>query len=454
MSQRGQRDALWSSLLRHAVLPAGDRVFSQRMMRRLRFLEEAQWWPREHVLELRDQRLRALVEVAYREVPFYRDLMRGRSLRPQHIAGAADLSKLPVVTKAMLRAAYPERVTRPTGRRTYEASTSGSTGTNFRVREDHETFGWYLASFMLALEWAGWRMGEPQVQTGMNPERSLSRRLKDAALRCHYVSARDLRDGHLDSVLDLIQRKGIRHLWGYPGSLYYLACRAEARGWDTPLRTAITWGDMLHPQYRSTIERVFGARVNDTYGCGEGIQIAAQCDVADGYHVHSLDVVVEYLDEAGEPVPVGESGDVVVTRLHPGPMPLIRYQVGDAAVGGGDRSCPCGRSFEMMERIEGRNADVVETPSGNRLIVHFFTGILEYFPQIDTFQVVQNRPGAVVVRIVPAAGYDDEVGRAVATRLREAGADLEIAIELVPEIPPTPGGKRRFVISELDGEAR
>ena len=454
MSRRGQRDALWSSLLRHAVLPAGDRVFGQRMMRRLRFLEEAQWWPRERVLEWRDERLRALVEVAYREVPFYRDLMRDRSVRPEDIAGAADLSKLPLVTKAMLLAAYPERATRPTGRRTYEASTSGSTGTNFRVREDRETFGWYLASFMLALEWAGWRMGEPQVQTGMNPERSLSRRLKDAALRCHYVSARDLRDEHLDSVLDLIQTRGIRHLWGYPGSLYYLARRAETRGWDTPLRTAITWGDMLHPQYRQTIERVFGARVNDTYGCGEGIQIAAQCDVADGYHIHSLDVVVEYLDEAGQPVAFGEAGDVVVTRLHPGPMPLIRYQVGDAAVGGGDRSCPCGRSFEMMERIEARNADVVETPSGNRLIVHFFTGILEYFPQIDTFQVVQNRPGAVVVRIVPAAGYDDEVGRAVATRLREAGADLEIAIELVSEIPPTPGGKRRFVISDLDGEAR
>ena len=62
---------------------------------------------------------------------------------------------------------------------------------------------------------------------------------------------------------------------------------------------------MLHPHYRREIERVFRTRVFDTYGCGEGFQIAAQCGTANTYHVHSLDVIVEYVDDEGRPVAAG-----------------------------------------------------------------------------------------------------------------------------------------------------
>lgn len=443
----------WTWVLRMLVLPLGDYVFGQRLMRRLSFLEQAQWWDPERIAANRRKALSALIELAYREVPFYRDLLDRAGVDPRAVSALEELRQIPVVTKGMLRARYPAGTTRPTGQRTFEVCSSGSTGENFFVREDMETAGWYRASFLLALEWSGWRIGVPHLQTGMTLERSPDRRWKDRLLRCHYVSAYDLRDVHLDRCLELIEKHRLEHVWGYPGSLYYLARRAAERGWNRPLRSAVTWGDMLHPHYRRAIETAFRAPVFDTYGCGEGFQIAAQCGTGSTYHVHSLDVIVEYLDEQGRPVPPGQPGDIVVTRLHPGPMPLIRYAVGDIGVAVAGRRCSCGRGFEVMEGIEGRSGDVVVTPSGNRLIVHYFTGVLEHFSDVENFQVLQEERDRLVVRIVPGAGFSSETARRVRDRLRTQGlTDMAIDVEVISEIPVPKSNKHRFVLSRVPTE--
>lgn len=103
-----------------------------------------------------------------------------------------------------------------------------------------------------------------------------------------------------------------------------------------------------------------------------------------------------------------------------------------------------------MAAIRGRESDVIITPSGNRLIVHYFTGIIEYFTQVEAFQVVQTDSDTIILRIVPSDGYTPEIGRQIVSLLQARGAaDLRIEIELVSEIPLTAGGKRRFVIRDI-----
>jgi phenylacetate-CoA ligase len=217
------------------------------------------------------------------------------------------------------------------------------------------------------------------------------------------------------------------------------------------LRSVVTWGDKLYEHYRSTIEDVFRSPVHDTYGCGEGIQVAAQCGFGSHYHIHSTEVILECVDGQGAGVAPEEAGNLVLTRLHPGPTPLIRYSVGDVGVRGNRQECACGRQWEILESIEGRISDVVVTPKGNRLIVHFFTGILEHFTGIDCYQVVQKDRRNLEVRIVPAAGADPgDLGRSVKAALEQRGLrDMEISVQAVEEIPVPSSGKRRFVISEV-----
>lgn len=440
---------LWSQVLGNWILPAGDYLFGQQMIKRLRYLEEAQWWDRERILKERDRELRSLIEIAYREVPFYRDLMDESGVKPTDINSFKDLEKLPVTNKDLIRANFPDRMVRSTGQKTYESHTSGSTGKNFCVIEDHQTAGRFRAAFLLALEWAGWKMGEPHLQTGITATRNLERKVKDAIMRCYYVSAYDLTNENLDRSLNWIDQHNLKHVWGFPGSLYVLALRAIEKGFSYQLRSVVTWGDTLYPHYRQTIEKVFGTRILDTYGCSEGIQISAQCGTGTAYHIHSLDTIVEFLDDNYQPVEPGNSGNLIITRLDPGPMPLIRYRIGDIGVSGDSRVCECGRGFEMMESVQGRDTDIVITPDGNRLIVQFFVGVLEHFSEIDCFQVVQEKVESMLIRIVPSGEFTKELENKIVSMLQEKGARLRIDIELVKDIPVAKSGKRRFIISDV-----
>jgi phenylacetate-CoA ligase len=441
---------LRSWILKSVVMPAADRVYGHPMMRRLKFLEEAQWWPAERVAAERNRLLRETVEIAYRDVAFYRESMNRRRLKPEDIREPSDLSKLPVVTKPMLRDGYPQRTTRNTGLPTTEERTSGSTGTNFTVLEDRETAAWYRATFLLSLEWSGWRFGAAHAQTGITATRNRARRLKDAVLRCYYMPAYDLRDSTLEAHLDVLDHQRIDYLWGYPGTLYFLAKHAMQRGWNRPLRSIVTWGDMLYPHYRELIEKAFSARIYDTYGCGEGMQISAQCGQGANYHVYDLDVIPEYVDDAGNPVSLNQPGRLLLTRLHPGAMPFIRYQIGDTAVAGDQSPCPCGRAWGRMERILGRDTDVVLAPSGNRLVVHYFTGILEHFHEVSQFQVVQEDRDRVNLLVVPTPTFSSDTPRRLETALRARGAeDLQFRVECVNDIPLPKSGKHRFIVNRL-----
>jgi phenylacetate-CoA ligase len=434
--------------LRHVLQRAGDAAMGHPMVERLAFLERAQWWSEEQIEDYRRAQLRGLMAAAV-EVPFYREHFERSRVLPGEIQTPADLRRLPAVTKEQLRANYPDRTVRPTGQRTYETSTSGSTGLNFRLREDRATAGWYRAAFLLALEWAGWRMGDSHLQTGISPDRGTEQRIKDLLFRCAYFSAYDLSDEALDRALETLDRKRISHLWGYPGSLDCLARRAQARGFNRPLTSLVTWGDSLQSGQRARIESAFQGRVFDTYGCGEGIQVAAQCGTGAGYHLYSLDVIVDYVDDDGVPVPPGTPGNLLLTRLHPGPMPFIRYRVGDVATSAAGRACSCGRAWEMLDSIQGRTADAVLTPGGNRLIVHFFTGVLEHFTEIDQFQIVQDRVDAITLRVVPTPAWSNQSEPRIVAALHRRGAGLDVHIEKVNAIPLTSGGKRRFVVSNL-----
>lgn len=439
---------LYSWMLRRLLLPVGDAVFQQSLIRRLRFLEDAQWWSREALCGARDAKLAELAHTAYHEVPFYRNLFDCYRVKWESIRRPADLRRLPIVTKAMIRPAYPHQITRPTPYRTHEESSSGSTGAPFYILEDSETSSFRRAAFILSLSWAGWSLGQPHLQTGVILNRDSERKLKDFFMRCHYVSAIELDDTSLDETLDLMDRKKVRHLWGYPCGVYYLAVRAQARGWNAPIDSVVTWGDNLYPRYRRAIESVFKAHVFDTYGCSEGMQIAAQCGKGPGYHVHMLDTIVELVDDNGEPVPPGVPGNVVLTRLHPGAMPLIRYAVGDVAVSAGDRRCPCGRGFEMLESIEGRDTDYIVTASGKRYVVHFFALVMEHYPQIQQYQVVQTGRDSLVIRVTAHEPTGDLGPALIADFRRQGLTGMNIEVVQVDHIPATPSGKRRFVLNE------
>ena len=240
------------------------------------------------------------------------------------------------------------------------------------------------------------------------------------ALRTTYVEAFGVTDDAARSVLDSRAARHSRHFGGYASSLYVFARAAAREGRrDVTFESVISWGDKMFPEYRELIEATFSTRVFDTYGSTEGLVIAGQRDL-DQYYVLSPHVVVELLDAHDRPVPVGELGRVVVTRLDARAMPLVRYSLGDLAVWG-ERPDDAELGFPVLERIVGRDTDIVETPSGRHLIVHTFTGIFEFFDEIEQFRIVQRVATGIDVEYIPRPGFGPSHRRA--DRTTAAGGD-------------------------------
>lgn len=436
------------ALFEHVLLPLGDLFLGQDLRRRLGVIRDAQWQSPAQLQARQVKALRSLLKTAYNETGFYQRLFSEAGVHPEDVREVADLRRLPVVTKAMIRAAEPGAMSRDTGQRTHNCNTSGSTGENLSILKDARTLGVSRASFMLAAAWAGWEPGERHLQMGMNLTRSVDRRLKDFFLRCRYMSAFELQEERLDAALHEIRGRAIRHVWGYPGALEALFRRARETGERLEMRSVISWGDTLALSSRREIEEASSCRVTDTYGCGEIGQVSAQCGSGDGYHVHMLDVVVEVLRADGTTCGPGEAGSLVLTRLHPGPMPLVRYAVGDIGAFSEMQECGCGRGFSLLEGIRGRESDVIVTPLGNRLIVHFFTGIIENYCEVEAFQVVQTKEDELTVKLALSGSRDATfVPRLKDELISRGAAGMKVNIERVERISLAETGKRRFVIA-------
>ncbi len=162
--------------------------------------------------------------------------------------------------------------------------------------------------------------------------------------------------------------------------------------------------------------------------------------------------MVEVLRD-GRPALPGEVGEVVVTDLNNLCLPFIRYRIGDLAVAMDPAvPCPCGRGLPRLGRIEGRVQSLILGSNGAVVPGTFFAHLFkDYDWLVRQYQVVQERPGQIMLRVVrgprfDAAAFEREL--LVALR-RFLGADMQIDVEPVEQIAMVRTGKRQATLSRV-----
>ncbi|AHI29909.1 hypothetical protein AU14_01030 [Marinobacter similis] len=167
-------------------------------------------------------------------------------------------------------------------------------------------------------------------------------------------------------------------------------------------------------------------------------------------HLNLPHVYVELLDTDDQPVKPGEPGKIVVTDLNNHGMPLIRYRVEDMGVYS-EKSCPCGRGFPMLERLEGRVADFLKLPDGGQVAgISLVERTLTRVPGVEQMQLVQDRLDRVSVNRVRGSDFTEETDALLISAMREV-FDERVALEVVDvsRIPQEPSGKYRFSICKV-----
>jgi phenylacetate-CoA ligase len=422
----------------------------------IRQLLESQYWPRRRLEEYRDERIRVIVRKAYDQSLYYRRVFSAAGLSPADIRGAADLTRLPLLSKDTVRDHSSELFTaRSLSRKWVHGHTSGTTGSPVSVWYDRSTtiindaVDWRqkLWAGMTERDWIGILLGRVVVpaHSHVPPFWRVNR-----VHRQIWFSSFHMNEENLEGYVHEIRRRELRFLEGYPSTLFILAQFIVRNGISLPMQAVFTSSETLHEVQRETIEAAFGCKPFDFYGHAERTIFATECDEHDGKHLAEEYGFTEVVDAEGERVPDGKPGFLVGTSLHNTAMPLIRYRTTDISAIRSDQ-CACGRTLMRIQSITTKAEDIVITPDGRMISPSVLTHPFKPFPQIIKSQIVQDEIDHLCVKIVPSdqftAEHRESLRAELASRL---GPSMRIDFDFVDEIPKDSSGKFRWVISRVD----
>jgi len=420
----------------------------------LRSLERSQWWSVERLQALQLDRLRRLMSAVSQQVPYYRDLFRERGLSPEQFRTFADLRRLPLVEKSLIRQ-QGERWRARSAANLVTQRTSGSSGEPLTFQLGRHRIGMDIAAKWRATRWWGVDFGDRElVLWGSAIESDRQNRLRswrDRLFRSRLVPVENLTEARIDQILDQVKAYRPRVLFGYPSAMARLAWRAKERAChfrELGIRVAFTTSEVLRPEWRAIIGEVFGCEVSDEYGARDAGLIARQCP-AGGLHITAEALIVEILDDTNRPVPPGETGHIVITNLVGPEFPFIRYRTGDR--GALDPlPCTCGRGLPLLGSLEGRCNDGLVALDGSWVHGSSFNYLLRELNGLKAYKIVQEDREQVEVLLsvdgVLPAGFEQELRWALRRRL---GGGVQVQLRRMDLIPPETGGKFRHVVCRI-----
>jgi len=420
------------------------------------------WRRPSELRNLQEKMFKSVLRHAYENTVFYYRLYRQHGIRPDDIKSLDDIRKLPVVFKEDLKqCSIEERFSRSFDiRRCREARTSGSTGEPFRIYSEPRAVDYLHALHLRRLFIYGYKPWYTIVILGPFWAPGIPT-LKRRAIRPGFLNTFDFDANGLSASDDPYENvsylRAIKPqvIWSPPSYMRLLAEAVSKSGVnDIKPRTIICGAEMLDPAARPLIESTFGVKVFDEYGTVDVASraIAWQCDKHEGYHINMDSVYLELINDDGDPVSAGEKGYIVATNLFRYATPMIRYMIGDVGVLSGER-CSCGRSFPLIESIEGRSDDFLVMPDGRLISPFSAMVVLEDIPSIRRYQIIQEKVDRIVLFVEPAS-RSTNVAEEVNSKCSQLFGDgVEVEIVLGP-INIVRGRKHRIVTSKVPASLR
>lgn len=409
-------------------------------------------------IEIQRDKLYSIIDYAVNNIPYYIDYAKETGFKYSRDTIFKDIKNLPVITKDILRNDF-ERLYKLRGIY-YEYNTSGgSTGEPVKMIQDAD---YTVNKITLYTDFlAGSNIGDKIIKlwgserdilaSGGSLKERLSTKLfsRRIDLNSFRMSEKDM-----NRFVMKINSYKPKVILAYVQSIYELARYIEKNNIKVySPHSIITSAGTLFPDFRETIERVFGCKVFNRYGSREVGIMAMECEKHEGLHLSIFNHYLEILDQDGNDTPEGEIGDVVVTLLTNYTMPLIRFKIGDMAVPTKHR-CSCGRGFPLISHVTGRTVNVFKNYKKELIDGEYFTHLFYFVDFIKKFQVVQEDYEKLHIKLELDDEKDFEKNKAIFEDIDRKirvvmGDKCEINYSIHKEIPPLPSGKYVYTISNI-----
>jgi phenylacetate-CoA ligase len=413
----------------------------------------------EMIKRIQARRVRAMVDHAYWTVPYYRETMDRLGLKVEDFHSTEDLAKLPLIEPHQLQH-HPEYFTstaQPISRY-LRLHTGGSTGDPRSVYHTpgaifqnaaHGERERYIITSLIGKQF-GYRetvIASPNCTAHKLQAFCQSQALFPDRLRINrqYISLMDPTEENI-RLINHFQPDVIQSYGSYLGILFsYLADTGES--FHRP--KVITFSsDGLADSVRQLIQGQFGIPVFSTYQANEALKLGFECENHLGLHLNVDLYPVRIVDATGQDLPVGETGEVVVSNLVNPATVLLNYRLGDLAAFLPEK-CLCGRSLPMLSFTPGRTDDLITLPSGRIIHPQAVRTIFTVEEQVWQYQIVQHSNTRFSIKIVASKVVDrQKLKERVAAKFAERfGSEISTDISFVDSIDRTASGKSRPVIS-------
>ena len=383
------------------------------------YQKEIETMPVEQIKALQSEKLCKQVKHVYENVPYYRDLMDKKGVRPEDIRGIEDLHKLPFISKSDLRETYPYGMLAvPLSDCVRIQSTSGTTGKRvIAYYTKHDIDLWEDCCARAIVAAGGTKEDVVQVAYGYGLFTG------GAGLHggSHKVGSLTLpmSSGNTERQIQFMLDLKSTIICCTPSYAAYIGETLKEQGYkpeDNFLKAGIFGAEPWTEEMRRDIEKSLGIKAYDIYGLTEtsGPGVAFECEEQKGMHINEDHFIAEIIDpDTGEVLPEGSKGELVFTSLDKEAFPLLRYRTRDICVLSREK-CSCGRTFIRMAKPMGRSDDM--------LIIR---GVNVFPSQIET----------VLLNEGYAPNYRIEVDRV------NNSDTLDVYVELLPEqLSDTPDG--------------
>lgn len=348
----------------------------------------------ERIRELQDERLVKQVKHVWDNVPYYRKKMEEKGVTPDDIKGVDDLHKLPFLSKADLRDAYPYGLlAAPLKDCVRIQSTSGTTGRRvvaFYTQHDIDLWEDCCARAIVAA--GGTNEDVVQIAYGYGLFTG------GAGLHggSHKVGSLTLpmSSGNTDRQLQFMIDLQSTILCCTPSYAAYLAESIHERGLrdKIKLKAGIFGAEAWSEKMRQEIQNQLGIKAYDIYGLTEisGPGVAFECSDQKGMHINEDHFIAEIIDpDTGEVLPDGTQGELVFTSITKEAFPLLRYRTRDICVLTREK-CSCGRTLVKMCKPMGRSDDMLIVKGVNVFPSQIETVLIEQGYQAN-YQIIVDR---------------------------------------------------------------
>ncbi len=328
------------------------------------YQKEIETASREEILAIQNEKIVKQVRHVYDNVAYYRKLMDAKGVKPEDIRGVEDIKKLPFLSKADLREAYPYGLlATDLGKCVRIHSTSGTTGKRvvaFYTQHDIDLWNDCCARAIVAA--GGTKEDVVQVCYGYGLFTG------GAGLDggSHKVGCLTLpmSSGSTDRQIQFMMDLNATILCCTPSYAAYIGETLAEKGYkpeDNKLKAGIFGAEPWTEEMRRNIQQSLGIKAYDIYGLTEtsGPGVAFECQEQHGMHINEDHFYAEIIDpETGEVLPEGSKGELVFTALDKEAFPLLRYRTRDICVLSREK-CSCGRNFVRMSKPMGRSDDMM-----------------------------------------------------------------------------------------------